>query len=116
MAWEKHGEKRYYYRSTRVNGRVVKVYCGPGTVGRLAAEVDTRCQEERRAEHEARLAERIRLQALAAMTVQFRDLCQVLADAVLLTAGFHRPNRQPWRKSHAARQALVPFARAAGRR
>src|SRR5436190_1019339 len=30
MAWEKYGERRYYYRSVRRDGKVKKIYYGAG--------------------------------------------------------------------------------------
>ena len=35
MAWEQHGNHRYYYRSHKVGGRVVKEYVGAGATADL---------------------------------------------------------------------------------
>ena len=57
MAWEKRGKGTFYYRSRRVGGRVVKLYCGPGVVGRIAAEQDARRRQERQGQMAAYLAD-----------------------------------------------------------
>jgi hypothetical protein len=58
MAWEKRTTKsgtwRYYYRSERRAGRVVKVYFGRGAAAALAADVDARARRDR-ADEAARL-------------------------------------------------------------
>ena len=106
MAWEKHDQRAYYYRSIRVGGRVKKVYCGAGVVGRSAAEADARRRIEEQARRSALLAEKQRLKELESLAGQLGEQCELLAEAALLAAGYHRPFRQPWRRSHAARRAF----------
>ena len=39
MAWERRKPGRYFYRSRRVGGRVVKDYFGQGAIGQMAADL-----------------------------------------------------------------------------
>jgi hypothetical protein len=118
MAWEKRGKARFYYRSARAGGRVKKVYCGGGNLGRVAAEVDARRREERQARLAALAAERGRLEEVLALLRRLDGECRLLTEAVLLVNGFHRPNRVAWRKWDEARRtaAVEHRAGAGGRR
>ena len=97
MAWEARGSRRYYTRSKRVNGRVVREYVGTGAVAELAAAADSLRRADRRAAAEARRAEEASWQAALA---PLRELCRVadvIACATLLAGGYHRHART-WRK------------------
>jgi hypothetical protein len=116
MGWERHGERQYYYRSVRRGGRVTKVYCGGGALGRIAAELDARRREEREAGRAALGAERVRVEEAQALSRRLDRECGLLTEAVLLVSGFHRPNRVQWRRWHAARRAAACHWARAGRR
>jgi hypothetical protein len=116
MGWEKRGGTKFYYRGVRVHGRVTKVYCGGGALGRAAAELDARRRDERQAQLAALAAERVRLEEVQALSGRLDAKCGLLTDAVLLVTGFHRPNRVGWRKWHAARRAAARHRAGAGRR
>ena len=105
MGWEARGRRRFYYRAFRVGGRVKKVYCGGGALGRVAAERDARRRDERQARLAALAAERARLAEVQALARRLDAECGLLTEAVLLVNGFHRPHRARWRKWHAARRA-----------
>jgi hypothetical protein len=105
-AWEKRGDRTYFYRTIRSEGRVRKLYYGTGPVGQLAAEVDALGRTERKAEKETLRAARVRLDAAMFMTQQLSRVCELLAAASLLTAGFHRPARHAWRRWRHGRKAL----------
>jgi hypothetical protein len=98
MAWEKRGKNKYFYRSTRVDGRVVKVYHGAGLVGELAAGVDALRRAERKAEVDLRRQKKSELDAAVALSREFNEECNLLTTATLLVAGFHRPSRHSWRR------------------
>jgi hypothetical protein len=99
MAWEaRSGRGRFYTRSRREGGKVRRQYIGAGPAAELAAAFDDWQRAERMAEAEARKVEQARWQgaqhALAA-TVTITDL---LVQAALLVAGYHRHERGEWRR------------------
>ncbi len=100
MGWDK---ARYYTRSKKVNGRVVREYVGTGRVAALAARMDTLEREKREADRAALKAERARLDALDAPLNDLNDLAELLAHAALLAAGFHQHKRGEWRKRRVQR-------------
>lgn len=95
MGWDKG---RYYTRSRKVNGRVVREYCGVGEVAELAAQMDARKRAEREAEREARRAKKAELDALDAGVKELDELADLLARAALLAAGYRQHNRGEWRR------------------
>lgn len=99
MAWEsRNGLGRYYTRSRRVNGRVVREYVGSGDYALFAAALDERERTERvqeaadwRAERGAMNDERDNVRALgvaveAALAAELADL------------GYHK-ERGEWRRA-----------------
>jgi hypothetical protein len=95
MGWDKG---RYYTRSRKVNGRVVREYVGSGPVAALAAQMDALERERKEAEAAAWRAEKARLDALDADVAALIDLTDLLARAALRAAGFHQHKRGEWRK------------------
>ena len=100
MSWEcPRGKGRYYTRSRRVGGRVVREYLGTGPAAERAAAQDA----ERRAERLALAAEK-RLQAersreVAALLEAFCQLTDQLLAAALTEAGYHQHDRGAWRRA-----------------
>jgi hypothetical protein len=95
MAWDKG---RYYTRSRKVGGRVVREYVGKGIIGQLAARLDESEREKRAAERAEQQARRDELDALDAPLRELDKLTDVLVRAVLLASGYHRHKRGEWRK------------------
>ena len=101
MGWERG---RYYYRSRKVGGRVVRQYIGTGEVAELVAQTDALERERRETERAARRAERAELEALDVPLDQLNDLADLLARAALVAAGFRQYKRGEWRKKRGNRK------------
>ena len=99
MGWEtRRRGGRYYTRSRKVNGRVVREYVGTGLAAELAAEQDAAERRERAAARErARQIESRDAPAVAALAELGRVL-DGLAAAVLIGAGYRRHHRGEWRR------------------
>jgi hypothetical protein len=96
MGWE----RGYYYRSRKVNGRVVREYVGTGRVAELAAQLDDIKRQERKAEKAAWQEEKARLDALDADVAALIELTELVAAGALVAAGYHQHKRQWRRKRH----------------
>src|SRR5262245_42626082 len=96
MAWQKRGNHRYYYRSTKQRGKVTTHYLG------RASEV--RAQQaalEDQARHTARIQERQEQQAWDALESQIAALGRLttlLSHSLFVDGGWYRHNRGEWRK------------------
>jgi hypothetical protein len=97
MAWEtRQRGGRYYTRSRRQDGRVVREYVGGGALGELAALHDA--QESRRRK-EADERERVMLDQLKPLVTLVGELDEA-ADTMLqayLVAGGYRKRKGEWR-------------------
>jgi hypothetical protein len=103
MAWEQRERGGLYYtRSRKVDGRVVREYVGTGPMAELAAEADTRERRRREEEAEAWREERERMEALEAPIEELCEAAELLSEAALYAAGYHRHNRGEWRKRRGA--------------
>jgi hypothetical protein len=98
MGWEVRGRCRFYTRSRKVAGRVVREYVGTGSVAELAFAADTLRRIDRRAAMEARRAEEASWQAALASLLALCRAADVITRAALLVAGYHRHNRSSWRR------------------
>ncbi len=102
------GSNLYYYKKTRVNGRVVSSYCGSGRLAGALYRFDRR--EAARLEDEKQ-ANQEELKRLAAPLEDFdraldapESLLKLLVDAILVTGGYHRHKGQ-WRKSTSTKRS-----------
>ena len=99
IGWEtRKGRGAYYTRSRRVGGRVVREYVGSGELAVLAAEWDRGAREERQAEAARWHERKAQDAALEAKLDEACRLADLLAEAVLLAAGYHRHHHGEWRK------------------
>ena len=95
MAWDKN---RYYSRSFKVDGCIIRQYIGGGEAGRLAAQQDQERREEIRLRRDA--ARRL-MADLGAVDETVSTLCrrtEIAARAALHTAGYYQHHRGEWRK------------------
>jgi hypothetical protein len=95
VAWERRERGgRYYTRSWRRNGRVVREYVGTGPFAQIIASSDRTRRELKKAEWEQERDRQVRdmerLEALAAPLEELSEVAEVLAHAHLLDAGYHR--------------------------
>ena len=110
MGWEPRGNKCYYFRYRKVDGRVTRQYLGAGAVAELAAAADALRRADRRAALEARRAEEARWRAALTPLVELCRAADLMARATLLAAGYHRHSRSSWRKRHVHDNANAPEA------
>jgi hypothetical protein len=101
MGWEQRGKKKYYYRSRWVNRRVVKEYVGFGP----EAEKEAKAKAKRRADL---WALRMHLQKLKDIIAPLNELADLYFEAAMYAAGYHKPNRGPWRKRRVKRDKPSP--------
>jgi hypothetical protein len=98
MAWERRERgERYYTRSRRAEGKVVREYVGGGALGEFAARIDTEERERWEAEAARGRAEVKRLEELAAPVVQLYEVAEALARAHLIATGCHS-HKGEWRR------------------
>jgi hypothetical protein len=95
MGWDRG---RYYTRSKKVNGRLVREYVGGGELAERAARVDAIERQRRENEAADRRAERDELAALDADLQALNETADLAARATLLAAGFQQHKRGEWRK------------------
>ena len=98
MAWEtRRGRGSYYYHSKRVDGRVVKEYCGRGELAALVARLDDLNREERKVARLQEQAEEARRRELEEAFAPL-DLAAALAmRTAMQEAGYHQHSRGAWR-------------------
>ena len=98
MALEIRDGRPYYYRSQRQNGKVVRQYVASGQMAELLAEQDARKREQQQARRTAMEKERLAFAAARTPLLTFTVGADLLFQATLLDAGYHRQNRGPWRR------------------
>jgi len=96
MGWDHNG--RYYTRSRRENGRVVRDYIGGGKIGELSAQFEALKREEREAERAIARTEREEIDELDSPLAELDELADLVMKAALLAAGYRQHNRGNWRK------------------
>jgi len=97
LAWEKRGQRHYYYRAKRTGPNTTKQYVGAGPEARMAARQDAEARRKRKEERAAirRIEESVG--PVSAMMVELEIGLRTLRDGLLLTAGYHQ-RRGEWRR------------------
>jgi hypothetical protein len=99
MGWESRSRGgRYYTRSRRVGGRVVREYVGGGLLGELAAQQDAHERQARQQQQHTWLQVQARVQAADATLADLCERTDFLVRAALLSAGYHQHHRGDWRR------------------
>jgi hypothetical protein len=103
MGWERRPGGYYYYRTRRVNGRMVREYAGSmgSTAGMLAYAQHQREKRERAEKRQAEQAERQRLAAADRALDELYGAVEAVMDAHLVAAGYHQHHGGEWRKRRA---------------
>jgi hypothetical protein len=98
MGWENRERGgRYYTRTRKVDGRVVREYVGGGIVGELAARLDEVEREKRKFEAASVQLEHERVEDLAAPILELDEAVEILCHAALVANGYRRYQGK-WRR------------------
>jgi hypothetical protein len=97
MAWERRGEKYYYYLSRRVDGRVEKRYFGRGLPAGLADRMVAEAEFDRRQQARSLAALKAELEPADRLVDELDDVARRLTEEALVAAGFRRVNYS-WRR------------------
>ena len=109
MGWEtRKGRGRYYTRSRKVNGRVVREYVGTGASAALIAECDAVERAERARVRATEAATQRELADLRALTAPLEAAGEGLERAALVAAGYRRHHRGEWRKRRGGQATETP--------
>jgi hypothetical protein len=97
MAWERRGEKYYFYLSRRVDGRVQKRYIGRGLPANLADRMVAEGKLDRRQQDRSLAAMKAELEPADRLADELDDVARRLTEEALVAAGFRRVNYS-WRR------------------
>ena len=97
MGWKTINGRRYFYKSDREGGRVKSTYFGAGESGSLMAEWIALERLERVEERERLREDREESDAAERAVADWFDGVQIVADAAMVAAGFHK-HRGQWRR------------------
>ena len=100
MAWEKRRGGLFYYRCTRVDGKVVKQYFGKGAHAEFIAEMDASQRATKQAARHAARREEVQLEKLIEPLEAFGRNLDILIQAELLRDGYHNHGGE-WRRRRA---------------
>src|SRR5262249_60737143 len=100
MGWEVRDGRRYYTKSRKINGRVVREYVGGGGLGKLVAAADALRRADRRAVAAASRAEKARWEEALTPMLELIHLTDMLTRAALYAPGYRQHARSTWPANH----------------
>jgi hypothetical protein len=107
MSWEtRNGRGRYYTRSWRRGGKVVRKYFGTGGRAAMFARADALNQKLLAEARQARARRETEGAELDAAVAAAYDAIELLARAALMAAGYRQHHRGEWRKSRGNQHKL----------
>lgn len=113
MGWEMRGDNGPYYYSTRkVKGRTVRQYWGIGDAGTLGRYCDILERHSLSLERADLFMAKETWDKADAAVKTVCGSCWARVQALLHAAGYHRPNRGPWRKKR-MRKAIKTISKKA---
>jgi len=99
MAWEtRGGAGRYYTRSKRVGGRMVREYVGTGPGAEAEASADARKRSQRLGQREEWNRRRAELEATMEVVERFAAGVRAFTRSTLEASGYRQHNRGEWRR------------------
>lgn len=98
MAWETRGQRRYYYRGRREQGRVIKVYVGGGAAGEQAAREDEQRQIARAVQRGIAELERASAKPAHDLMIELDSQVTIAIRSALTKSGYHQHARGRWRR------------------
>jgi hypothetical protein len=99
LAWEtRERGGRYYTRSRRVNGRVVRQYIGSGELAEMTAELDAKVRAARKEKRQTWQAVREEFEKLDQQVKELDQACTQAMQRSLEEAGYYQHHRGAWRK------------------
>lgn len=109
MGWERRKRGgRYYTRSRRANGRVVREYIGAGEVAKAAATLDAVDRLERLQKAEVLRQDSRRLDGAERAVDALCEVGERAARAALTAAGYRQHKRGEWRRTRTRRVTNEP--------
>ena len=102
MGWEKRGNKSYYYRKRRVNGRVCSEYVGRGAIAQISVEIIQNDQRDRKTGREAIRCVQQDEKAIDRQLATAEAAIYAITDAKLSAEGYHKHKGQ-WRRRHGSK-------------
>lgn len=97
MAWEKRGDRSYFYQKERHGKKIRSIYTGSGIDAALIEQCENGRRDLKETEKEKLKLERKNCEAIDEQINELSEINQILVDALFLMNGFHQHKRQ-WRK------------------